>query len=342
MTSIWNHGWHVYSLSSLLKPFERNKSTEKDLEDSFSRCFPGTGSLNDDGNYAKVSFVAQDASRKRKLGGEDKLETGENHLRIEVFLQEIKAAEVVFCFAESKRALPLQLSTNRETSAEVVSSFSFLLRRGSKECFDMISEWVQREWQCRISQQPLHMSSADLVLAASQWVAEFQKRKQEDVSGSSENNCCKTPLALVFDVPPALVNGDIDTLSIAVPPTALTQFCKRLSTHNQHASVLVGDHKNRSELPIVRGLQRFLQTTFSINVSSFPLSKFSCAVGSLSKGGKCRLEVSFENSVLHFLRELAQRRKSDWEGKRENSIKFKHDTSQEETVSLTFEDDSDV
>lgn len=280
---ILNHTWSVHSMSALAKALISKEIRQ--LEQDVVLHLPVSSSSNDEANYSRFSWIKpendaeiinkeKEPSLKRKRKRNPDSGTEGLHLRIEMYLNEAKSAEIVFCYA-SLCAPP----------AAAVTSFDFCLVRGTKSTYEAVFRWFEQTTGCRIGRTPCPFSSEELALATSLWTHETAEKK---------------PLNLVFAVPSHLQDSGLKTLTVTVPPASLAQFCQSMENARPTATNEASSF-NRN-LPILQALQAFILEAFHMDIASFQIVKASCAAASLSSDGRCKpQQESSLAKVLEFI-----------------------------------------
>ena len=314
-----------------------------------ARSSNNDNATRDESNYVCVSWMDDDDDDDNTLGNnksalcekEDQDKQDEyrrrrrRHLRLQIFVQEAWSAELILCYAEQQQRATGDCSNNdnqnsssssSSSATSCFSSFALVLARGLKSSYQPVLNWLVDQTGCFI--KACHFSSAELAQLTATWTRQMMICKRTIIGGggnrsrssSSSDRSNLKPMQLTFQVPPTLCNEHLSTLSLTVPPASLTNFCecleeRRPRKRRRTESATNVDHDDGDDdddnelLPVLRGLQCFIQEAFCMNIRSFPLTKACCAVATLGNDGRLKLhEERFTSDVLQELKRTVLQR----------------------------------
>lgn len=225
----------------------------------------------------------------------------EYHLCVDVFLNEEWSATVVFCYYDCPTTtlfdLCLSRARNKSTAAVI----------------ERILQWMSTVAGCYIGCKPLPLPSSDLVsvVAGNHATEEAMLlcQQQEDDSTTTSTACA--PLVLTYKTQQTVPG--IDTLSLTVPPHALSHLYRAIEKEQQqsqsqshHNSGSAGstdtpedtsDDLETSEapttaFPVVKAIECFVLEHFGMDVTQLRLCQIATSALTLECDGRCQLHDS--------------------------------------------------
>lgn len=239
----------------------------------------------------------------------------EQHLVIDVRVQEESAAQLVCCYP--------QFTRNRDYEKDgplKIGGFDFLLTRGSQSFVDGILVFLGG----RTAGSVFRPSVADVTRSATLWTTQHWKLASRHSNRSTNGNSSQTvpiqatqndrdqpttvdadnnvtsnmeatkPLTLTFEVPSGPAgNAGLDTISLTVPPVALLRLCNKIMASESKSSSLrrncAGHIPNKKKaIPIVSALQCCLRDIFHVRIEKFSLIRALCSAAVLGCDGRCK------------------------------------------------------
>jgi Kinetochore complex Sim4 subunit Fta1 len=187
------------------------------------------------------------------------------HLYVEVRIEEVLSAVVIFCYY------------NQNSDDGIPSDFEFCLARGLRSSYETIFGWIATitDGLLHVGLMPLHFNSDNLSQVLSSWIImEFQLCSRNATETTK-------PMILTFATPSSIGAAGLDSLSLAVPPQALSNIYTNICDANpKNAS------NTLSQLPMVRAIQYFIEDSFAIDISTFPLVKIVTTYAALGSDGR--------------------------------------------------------
>jgi hypothetical protein len=288
-----HHTWSIHSIS----PFSSPLSALQLEKLSSHVVYPNTEADNGGSNYVNIVWMASNDKETdtSRIGDEQ-----ERHLRIEMFLSESWSCEIVLCF--------VSLLGEENSSTDIISavrSFSMCLARGSKSSYTAVFDWLEKQTACRLV--PCHFTSSELAAATASWTRLAYQRNyfpREQESSSSES---LKPLAVTFQVTTPAAVADLDTITLTIPPVALSSFCVAMEQSRPHAKR--SRRRGGEDLSVLRALQCFVLEAFSMDISSFQLIKASTQAASLGCDGRIKPQDGILlSTVLQTIRSTVMQR----------------------------------
>jgi len=206
------------------------------------------------------------------------------HLLVDIFVQDQSSAQIVCCFPHFTAAKPNRSSSHdndnntNQNTAKAISGFEFLLLRGSKASFELILAWLETFTGCAIAKSSFAPTVANVAQALALWTARQTRDDDKKDSDSSK------PLTFTYAVPPDMISSGLETLALTVPPGALLRLCQDIMALRPAST-----NYNANTAPsILKCLECFLQETFRIKITKFPLISGTCAAAVLGCDGRCK------------------------------------------------------
>lgn len=214
-----------------------------------------------DGNFVRIKWIDNHSDENDDANKID-------HLLVEVRIEEELSAVVIFCY----------YNQNRTT---MLDNFEFCLARGLRSSYETVFDWISTftDGLIHVNLAPLRFTSDALSQILSEWIiVEFQVLSKTAFSKGNETS---KPMILTFTTPISISAAGLDTISLAVPPQALSNMYKNICETKPK-----NDTEATSQLPMVRAIQCFIENAFSIDVSTFPLTKVVTSYATIGADGR--------------------------------------------------------
>lgn len=235
-----------------------------------------------------VTLKTSNASRRSRARGSP------IHIYIPVTVDDKVVTSLLLCY-----------STWTKNSTDLMS-FSYLLHRGNTHIFSIICTYFETILGCHISPNVFHPSSSNVISSMAQWsVIPFLLHQQEHpkTAYSPKGSATNKPLELTFQTPSHIQEQGLSYITITIPPASVERLNISI------AEILLPEpqqqrhklySKDEATLPTLQAIQFFLQNTFHIDITSFPLTRVSCNdIGIIGCDGRIKLfSLPFVDLVL--------------------------------------------
>ena len=220
--------------------------------------------MNHDGNYVRIMWIDNQFEK-------NDVSAVREHLYVEVRIEEVLSAAVVFCY----------YNQNSDERIAMLDDFEFCLARGLRSSYETVFGWIATitDGLLHVDLTPLYFTSDDLSQILSSWIImEFQLLSKIACPSATETT---KPTMLTFATPSSIGDAGLDIVSLSVPPQALSNMYTNIcDTKPSHAA------KTHSQLPMVRAIQCFIEDSFAIDLSTFPLIKIVTTYAALGSDGR--------------------------------------------------------
>jgi Kinetochore complex Sim4 subunit Fta1 len=251
------------------------------------------------------------------IGNDDM--TSKRHLYVEVRLQDVFSASVIFCYYKN------ETSNNHNTAT--IDSFDFCLARGLRSSYETIFAWIATltDGILFVGMTPCQFNTNDLSYLLSSWITiEYHQPLANESIGaisvrnavaigdepstslSVKNTKISLPprsfakdtarqLALTFKTPSTIATAGLDTIALTVPSDALWELYIKICD-NEPACLKKLHQATSFTCPMVRAIQCFVEEAFAIDTSSFPLIKIVTTFATVGSDGRYK---PTENAILY-------------------------------------------
>jgi hypothetical protein len=226
-----------------------------------ARSSANTKDVYHDGNFVRIKWIDDHSN-------ENDDDNMRNHLYVEVRIEEALSAAVTFCYYN-------------QNSTTKLYNFEFCLARGLRSSYETIFGWIATitDGLLHVSLAPLRFRSDALSQILSLWIImEFQLLSKITCSKGNETS---KPMILTFTTPSSIAAAGLDTISLAVPPQALSNMYNNVCETKPKS-----DTGASPQLPMVRAIQSFIEDAFAIDISTFPLTKIVTTYATIGADGR--------------------------------------------------------